>query len=81
MKEKLNLLRTLSVPLLCVILKQSVRNKLYLAVHSKRNGRIEEIDVYLRDDGTQYKTSADYCTENHPAGLREEIINMFNKLY
>lgn len=45
------------------------------------NGRIEEIDVYLRDDGTQYKTSADYCTENHPAGLREEIISTFNELY
>ena len=45
------------------------------------SGRIEEIDVFLRDDGTHYKTSADYCPENHPSGLREEIINTFNKLY
>ena len=45
------------------------------------SGRIEEIDVYLRDDGTHYQTSADHCPENHPAGLRDEIISAFNDLY
>ena len=45
------------------------------------SGRIEEIDVYYRDDGTLYRTGADYCPENHPAGLRDEIISTFNNLY
>lgn len=45
------------------------------------SGRVEEIDVFLRDDGEHYKTSADYCPENHPAGLRDEIIRAFNELY
>ena len=45
------------------------------------SGRIEEIDVYLRDDGTHYQTSADHCPENHSAGLRDEIISTFNNLY
>lgn len=45
------------------------------------SGRIEEIDVFLHNDGTHYRTSADYCPENHPVGLREEIINTFNELY
>lgn len=43
--------------------------------------RIEEIDVYLRSDGIRYVTSADHCPENHPAGLREEIIAAFHALY
>ena len=45
------------------------------------NQRIEEIDVYLRSDGIHYVTSADHCPENHPSGLREEIIAAFNELY
>jgi hypothetical protein len=45
------------------------------------SGRIEEIDVYIREDGITYRTGADYCPENHPAGLREEIISAFNMLY
>ena len=45
------------------------------------SGRIEEIDVYFRDDGTHYRTSADACPENHPVGLRDEIISTFGKLY
>ena len=45
------------------------------------SGRIEEIDVYFRDDGTHYRTSADACPENHPAGLRDEIISTFGKLH
>ena len=40
------------------------------------NGRIEEIDVFLREDGECYKTSGDYNME-----LRKEIIKAFNKLY
>lgn len=45
------------------------------------SGRIEEIDVYLREGGETYRTSADHCPENHPAGLREEIIAAFHSLY
>lgn len=37
------------------------------------NKSIEEIDVYIRDDGWHYKTSNEE--------LREEIIETFNKLY
>lgn len=37
------------------------------------NKSIEEIDVYIRDDGWHYKTSNEE--------LREEIIKTFNKLY
>lgn len=45
-------------------------------------GRIEEIDVYLKPDGNHnYVTSADYCPENHPAGLRDDIIRAFHALY
>ena len=45
------------------------------------SGRIEEIDVYLREDGITYRTSADHCPSNHPDGLRNEIISAFNELY
>ena len=45
------------------------------------SGRIEEIDVFFREDETIYKTSADYCPENHPAGLRAQIISAFKALY
>lgn len=45
------------------------------------NKRIEEIDVYLRSDGIHYVTSADHCPENHPSGLREQIIAAFHELY
>jgi hypothetical protein len=45
------------------------------------SGRIEEIDVYLREGGEVYRTSADHCPENHPEGLREEIIQSFHALY
>ena len=38
--------------------------------------RVEEIDVYIREDGEHYKTSADYNRES-----REEIIRVFNYLY
>lgn len=42
------------------------------------NGRIEEIDVFIRDDGMYYRTSADYRPD---AELREEIIKAFHELY
>lgn len=53
------------------------------------NGRIEEIDVYIREDGEYYKTSADYGAEldkteeqkRNRKALREEIIKAFNELY
>ena len=45
------------------------------------SGRIEEIDVYLRTDGIHYRTSADHCPENHPSGLRSQIIEAFHRLY
>ena len=52
------------------------------------NKRIEEIDVYLRNDGEQYVTSADHemelCNEKRlkqKQKLRQEIINAFNELY
>lgn len=45
------------------------------------SGRIEEIDVFYREDGETYITSADHNPGNHPAGLREEIIAAFNELF
>lgn len=42
------------------------------------NGRIEEIDVFIRDDGMYYRTSADYGSNTE---LREEIIKAFHELY
>lgn len=53
------------------------------------NRRIEEIDVYLRDNGESYITSADHGAEldktkeqrKARAELREEIIRTFKELY
>lgn len=52
------------------------------------NGRIEEIDVYLRNDGEHYKTSADHGMKlyfgkelEEKQKLRAEIIQAFNALY
>lgn len=43
------------------------------------NGRIEEIDVYLDENGKEtYRTSAD--PGNHQE-VREQIIEAFKKLY
>lgn len=42
------------------------------------NGRIEEIDVFIRNDGMYYRTSADYRPNPE---LREEIIKAFRELY
>lgn len=52
------------------------------------NKRIEEIDVYLRNDGEHYVTSADHGIElcsgenlKQRQKLRQEIIDAFNELY
>ncbi len=53
------------------------------------NKRIEEIDVYLRNDGEHYNTtSADHGMElcsgemiKQKQKLRQEIIDAFNELY
>lgn len=52
------------------------------------NGRIEEISVYLRNDGEHYVTSADHGMElcssenlKQKQKLRQEIIDAFNELY
>lgn len=52
------------------------------------NRRIEEIDVYFRNDGTHYVTSADHGMELYSGNeleerkaLRQKIIDTFNKLY
>ena len=52
------------------------------------NKRIEEIDVYLRNDGEHYVTSADHVMELYKGKeleerkrLRQEIIANFNRLY
>lgn len=52
------------------------------------NKRIEEIDVYLRNDGEHYVTSADHVMELYKGKeleerkrLRQEIIDTFNRLY
>ena len=55
-------------------------NHIYMCVQLD-SGRIEELDVYLRNDGEHIVTSADHCPENHPQGLREEIIKAYRDLY
>ena len=52
------------------------------------NKRIEEIDVYLRNDGEHYVTSVDHGMELYKGKeleerkrLRQEIIDTFNRLY
>ena len=49
------------------------------------NMRIEEIDVFIRNDGMHYVTSADHCAELYADGerdkLRNDIISAFNALY
>lgn len=52
------------------------------------NKRIEGIDVYLRNNGEHYVTSADHGMElcsgenlKQKQKLRQKIINTFNELY
>lgn len=52
------------------------------------NKRIEEIDVYIRNDGEHYVTSADHDMSLYKGKeleerkrLRQEIIDAFHKLY
>lgn len=55
-------------------------NHIYMRVKLD-SGRIEELDVYFRNDGEHIITSADHCPKNHPEGLREEIIKAYRELY
>ena len=52
------------------------------------NGRIEKIDVYIRNDGEHYVTSEDHGMELYKGKeledrkrLCQEIIDTFHKLY
>ena len=52
------------------------------------NGRVEELDAYLRNDGEHYVTSADHGMSLYKGKeledkkrLRHEIIDTFNELY
>ena len=52
------------------------------------NGRIEKIDVYIRNDEEYYVTSADYGMKLYKGKeleeikrLRQEIIDTFHELY
>ena len=52
------------------------------------NKRIEEIDVYIHNDGEHYVTSADHGMSLYKGKeleerkrLRQEIIDTFNRLY
>lgn len=52
------------------------------------NKKIEEIDVYIRNDGEHYVTSADHGMELYKGKefedrkqLRQEIIDAFHELY
>lgn len=45
------------------------------------NGRIEEIDVYWRENGPAYHTSADNSPDLPKPEIREMIIDAFNELF
>ena len=48
----------------------------YIYMRMELSGNIEEISVYIRNDGWHYKTSKDSDQEQ-----RNTIINAFNELY
>ncbi len=67
--------------------KHTYRNHIYMKMILD-NGRIEEIDAYLCNDGWHYVTSVDYGMELYKGKeledrkrLRQEIIDTFHKLY
>lgn len=63
--------------------EQTNGNHVYMKMRLD-NGRIEEIDVYFREDGITYITSADHGMSLNPEEhmrTREMIIAAFNKLY
>ena len=67
--------------------EHTYRNHIYMKMRLD-NKRIEEIDVYLRNDGEHYVTSADHGMSLYKGKeleerkrLRQEIINNFNRLY
>lgn len=59
-------------------------NYIYMRIRLD-NRRVEEIDVYLDENGNKrYITSADHGTELNPASheaVRNDIIKAFNELY
>lgn len=58
-------------------------NHIYMRMRLE-DGRVEEIDVYLTDTGTVYKTSADPGMELDPEKhmiIRRKIIDAFKELY
>ena len=45
------------------------------------NGRIEEVDAYITENGMKYHTSADNNPDFPKPEIREWIIAAFNELY
>lgn len=70
------------------LVEHTYGNHIYMKMKLDNN-RIEEIDVYIGEDGECYKTSADYGAEldnteeqkQNRKELREEIIRAFKELY
>ncbi len=69
------------------LIEYTYGNHIYMKMRLD-NKRIEEIDVYLRNDGEHYVTSADHGMElcsgeslKQKQNLRQEIIDTFNELY
>ena len=69
------------------LMEHTYGNHIYMKMRLD-NKRIEEIDVYLRNDGEHYVTSADHVMELYKGKeleerkrLRQEIIDNFNRLY
>ena len=69
------------------LVEHTYGNHIYMKMRLD-NKRIEEIDVYLRNDGEHYVTSVDHGMELYKGKeleerkrLRQEIIDTFNRLY
>ena len=69
------------------LMEHTYGNHIYMKMRLD-NKRIEEIDVYFRNDGEHYVTSADHVMELYKGKeleerkrLRQEIIDTFNRLY
>lgn len=69
------------------LIEHTYATHIYMRIKLDNKG-IEEIDVYLREDGEHYVTSADHGMElcsgemlKQKQKLRQEIIDAFNKLY
>ena len=70
------------------LVEHTYGNHIYMKMKLDNN-RIEEIDVYIREDGEHYRTSADCGAEldkteeqkQKRKEIREEIIKAFKELY